>query len=158
MSRLTISMPDQMNEWVEAQINAGRYGNVSEYFRDLVRRDQERREAAIGELRAMLDRAEASGISERSVGVNGRAKVSQRAAQNVATLGLARLPHRRAPASGRPRLSQSWRLPGCFGPQGPTGVHIGVGLRLVLAGFALAQAIALAVHLKDVHMMGQTIQ
>ena len=93
-----------------------------------------------------------------SLDVNGRAKVSQRAAQNVATLGLARLPHRRAPASGRPRLSQSWRLPGCIGPQGPTGVHIGVGLRLVLAGFALAQAIALAVHLKDVHMMGQTIQ
>ena len=66
--RLTISMPDQMNEWVEAQIRADRYGNVSEYFRDLVRRDQERREAAIGELRTMLDRAEASGISERSVG------------------------------------------------------------------------------------------
>lgn len=37
MTRLTISMPDQMNEWVEAQIAAGRYGNVSEYFRDLVR-------------------------------------------------------------------------------------------------------------------------
>ena len=67
MSRLTISMPDQMNEWVEAQVSAGRYGNVSEYFRDLVRRDQERRDIAIGELRAMLERAEASGISERSV-------------------------------------------------------------------------------------------
>lgn len=67
MSRLTISMPDQMNDWVEAQINAGRYGNVSEYFRDLVRRDQDRREAAIRELRDMLDRAEASGISQRSL-------------------------------------------------------------------------------------------
>lgn len=64
MSRLTISMPDQMNEWVEAQISTGRYGNVSEYFRDLVRRDQEHRESAIRELRDMLDRAEASGISE----------------------------------------------------------------------------------------------
>ena len=68
MSRLTISMPDQMNEWVAAQISSGRYGNLSEYFRDLVRRDQERREGAIGELRVMLDRAEASGISERSLG------------------------------------------------------------------------------------------
>ena len=68
MSRMTISMPDQMNEWVEAQINAGRYGNVSNYFRDLVRRDQERQEAAIGELCAMLHRAEASGISKRLVG------------------------------------------------------------------------------------------
>lgn len=67
MSRLTISMPDQMNDWVEAQISAGRYGNVSEYFRDLVRRDQERRERAIGELRTILDRAEQSGISDRSM-------------------------------------------------------------------------------------------
>lgn len=66
MSRLTISMPDQMNEWVEAQIAAGRYGNVSEYFRDLVRRDQERREAAVAELRTMLERADASGVSHRS--------------------------------------------------------------------------------------------
>jgi antitoxin ParD1/3/4 len=67
MSRLTISMPDQMNEWVEAQISAGRYGNVSEYFRDLVRRDQERRENAIRELRTILDRAEQSGVSEHSL-------------------------------------------------------------------------------------------
>lgn len=67
MSRLTISMPDQMNAYVETQIAQGRYGNVSEYFRDLVRRDQERRSEAIAELRAMIDKAEASGISERAV-------------------------------------------------------------------------------------------
>ncbi|MHC0055304.1 type II toxin-antitoxin system ParD family antitoxin [Actibacterium sp. D379-3] len=66
MARLTISMPDQMNDWVEAQVSAGRYGNVSEYFRDLVRRDQERRDTAINELRIMLERAEASGVSKRS--------------------------------------------------------------------------------------------
>jgi antitoxin ParD1/3/4 len=60
-------MPDQMNEWVEAQVSAGRYGNVSEYFRDLVRRDQERRDGAISELRTMLERAEADGVSKRSV-------------------------------------------------------------------------------------------
>ena len=67
MSRLTISMPDQMNDWVESQINSGRYGNVSEYFRDLVRRDQERRDNAVNELRVLVDRAEASGISDRSL-------------------------------------------------------------------------------------------
>jgi antitoxin ParD1/3/4 len=66
MARLTISMPDQMNDWVEAQVSAGRYGNVSEYFRDLVRRDQERRDTAINELRVLLGRAEASGFSKRS--------------------------------------------------------------------------------------------
>jgi putative flavoprotein involved in K+ transport len=43
--------------------------------------------------------------AKHGAGVNGRVKVSQRAAQNVATLGLARLPRERAPASGRPRFS-----------------------------------------------------
>lgn len=66
MSRLTISMPDQMSAWVEAQVNTGRYGNVSEYFRDLVRRDQERRETAVADLRTLLERAETSGISDLS--------------------------------------------------------------------------------------------
>lgn len=66
MARLTISLPDQMNDWVEAQVTAGRYGSVSEYFRDLVRRDQERRDTAINELCVMLERAEASGVSKRS--------------------------------------------------------------------------------------------
>lgn len=67
MSRLTISMPEQMNDWVEAQISVGRYGNVSEYFRDLVRRDQENREGAIAELRSLIEQAEASGISRRTL-------------------------------------------------------------------------------------------
>jgi hypothetical protein len=58
-------------------------------------------------------------LRQAESGVNGRAKVSQRAAQNVATLGLGYSACRRAPASGQPRLSYSWRLPGCFGPVGP---------------------------------------
>ncbi|MXZ32110.1 MAG: type II toxin-antitoxin system ParD family antitoxin [Gammaproteobacteria bacterium] len=66
MLRLTISMPEQMSQWVEAQIKTGRYGNVSEYFRDLVRRDQEKREEKLKELRDLLDLAEASGISTRT--------------------------------------------------------------------------------------------
>lgn len=66
MDRLTISMPEKMNEWVQSQINDGRYGNASEYFRDLVRRDQEKREAAIQELRTIIEEAEASGISDQS--------------------------------------------------------------------------------------------
>lgn len=67
MTRLTISIPDQMSAYVEAQIADGRYGNVSEFFRDLVRHDQERRASAISELRALLGKAQASGIGERSV-------------------------------------------------------------------------------------------
>jgi antitoxin ParD1/3/4 len=66
-TRLTISMPEQMAAYVEARIAEGRYGNVSEFFRDLIRRDQERRAAATTELEALLTSAEASGIGERSI-------------------------------------------------------------------------------------------
>jgi antitoxin ParD1/3/4 len=66
MAKLTISMPDAMSEYVASRIKSGQYGNVSEYFRDLVREEQERQEA-IRALRNRLDRAEASGVSKRNV-------------------------------------------------------------------------------------------
>lgn len=66
MMRKTITIPLAMEEWVKAQIEAGRYANDSEYFRDLIRRDQDRRRAE-AELRRMLEEAEASGVSERTI-------------------------------------------------------------------------------------------
>jgi antitoxin ParD1/3/4 len=65
MQRKTITITDQMETWVKSQVDSGKYGNDSEYFRDLVRRDQERREAET-RLRFMLDEAESSGDSDRS--------------------------------------------------------------------------------------------
>jgi antitoxin ParD1/3/4 len=65
MQRKTITITDQMESWVKSQVDSGKYGNDSEYFRDLVRRDQERREAET-RLRFMLDEAESSGSSVRS--------------------------------------------------------------------------------------------
>lgn len=62
MQRKTITLTDQMDFWVKTQVNSGKYGNDSEYFRDLVRRDQERQEAEI-RLRSLLDEAEKSGLS-----------------------------------------------------------------------------------------------
>lgn len=63
MHRKTITITDQMEHWVKAQIDSGKYGNDSEYFRDLIRRDQERRDAE-NKLLLLLDEAEASGLSE----------------------------------------------------------------------------------------------
>ena len=65
MQRKTITITDQMETWVKTQVDSGKYGNDSEYFRDLVRRDQERREAETN-LRYLLDEAESSGMSDRS--------------------------------------------------------------------------------------------
>ena len=65
MIRKTISMPDEMGAWIERRIKLGQYNNESEFFRDLVRRDQEQRQA-MDQLRKMLDKAEATGISDRT--------------------------------------------------------------------------------------------
>ena len=65
MQRKTITITDQMEAWVKSQVESGKYGNDSEYFRDLVRRDQSRRDAET-QLRNLLGEAELSGISERS--------------------------------------------------------------------------------------------
>lgn len=66
MTRKTITISQAMEDWVKTQIASGRYANDSEYFRDLIRRDQDRR-VAVEELRRMLDEAEAGGVSERTL-------------------------------------------------------------------------------------------
>lgn len=39
-TRKTITLTEQQNKWVKSQILNGNYTNDSEYFRDLIRRDQ----------------------------------------------------------------------------------------------------------------------
>jgi len=65
MQRKTITITSQMESWVKSQVNSGKYGNDSEYFRDLVRCDQERKRAEM-QLLGLLDDAELSGLSTRS--------------------------------------------------------------------------------------------
>ena len=66
MTRKTITITEQMDDWVKGQIKAGKYGNDSEYFRDLIRKDQNR-ENSLDALRALLVEGEMSGIGDRSV-------------------------------------------------------------------------------------------
>jgi antitoxin ParD1/3/4 len=65
MAKISISMSDEMEKFVEERVGSGDYNNTSEYFRDLVRRDQEKR-AAEDKLRAMIIEARAGGVSKRS--------------------------------------------------------------------------------------------
>ncbi|MEN9761017.1 MAG: hypothetical protein RI906_843 [Pseudomonadota bacterium] len=58
--RKTITLTDQQDNWIKAQISAGHYTNDSEYIRDLIRREQERN-AEIEAIRAALIEGEASG-------------------------------------------------------------------------------------------------
>ena len=45
MATMNVSLPEPMKAWVERQAAGGRYGNASDYVRDLIRRDQQRAEA-----------------------------------------------------------------------------------------------------------------
>ena len=63
MATMNISLPDQMKAWVEAQTEGGRYGNSSDYVRDLIRRDQDRRQA-IAELQALVQEGIDSGPAD----------------------------------------------------------------------------------------------
>jgi antitoxin ParD1/3/4 len=60
-TRKTITVTEQQDEWIKAQIEAGDFANDSEYIRDLIRRDQARNAEII---RAKLIEGEASGTPQ----------------------------------------------------------------------------------------------
>lgn len=59
-TRKTITVTDQQDNWIKAQIAAGEFTNDSEYIRDLIRRDQAS-QADIKAIRAALIEGEQSG-------------------------------------------------------------------------------------------------
>lgn len=70
MATMTISLPEPMKDWIEARIKEGEYASTSDYVRDLVRRDRERRshpELTIEDLRRMVGESRASGVSGKPV-------------------------------------------------------------------------------------------
>jgi len=66
MATMNISLPDPMKIWIEAQAATGRYSNVSDFVRDLIRREQERREK-VAAMQRLVDEGRASGVSDRSM-------------------------------------------------------------------------------------------
>ncbi|MBV8972469.1 MAG: type II toxin-antitoxin system ParD family antitoxin [Sphingomonadaceae bacterium] len=66
MATMNISLPDPMKAWIEAQAASGRYSNVSDFVRDLVRREQERTEK-IAAMQVLLDEGRASGDSDMTM-------------------------------------------------------------------------------------------
>jgi antitoxin ParD1/3/4 len=66
-TRKTITLTEQQDQWIKAQIAAGDYTNDSEYIRDLVRRDQEQN-AKFKALKQAIQEGLDSGISDKTVG------------------------------------------------------------------------------------------
>ena len=61
MTTVTISLPDSLKEFVDAQVAAKGYGNVSEYFRSLLR------EAQQNEADARLEALLLEGLASESI-------------------------------------------------------------------------------------------
>lgn len=70
MVKKSISVTDQQDIWIKAQIKSGHYGNESEVVRELIRERQLRESetpAEIEAIRAALIQGEKSGFTELSV-------------------------------------------------------------------------------------------
>ena len=70
MIKKSISVTEQQDSWIKAQIQTGHFGNESEVIRELIRERQLREKetpAEIEAIRAALIQGEQSGFSDRSV-------------------------------------------------------------------------------------------
>jgi antitoxin ParD1/3/4 len=65
-TRKTITLSEQQNAWVKARIDSGDYTNDSEYFRDMIRRDQQESSEILALKKAVQEGLD-SGISKRSM-------------------------------------------------------------------------------------------
>jgi len=44
MTTMNVSLPEELKSFVDAQVNNGTYGSTSEYVRELIRNDHDRRQ------------------------------------------------------------------------------------------------------------------
>lgn len=70
MVKKSISVTDQQDSWIKAQIEMGHFGNESEVVRELIRERQIQQQETpeeIAAIRAALIEGEQSGFSDRTV-------------------------------------------------------------------------------------------
>ncbi len=66
MATMNVSLPDDMKRWVEEQADGTDFANVSDYVRDLIRRDRERR-MKVADMQALVDEALAGGAGGKTM-------------------------------------------------------------------------------------------
>lgn len=66
MATMNVSLPDEMRAWVENQAESGRYSNISDYVRDLIRKDQDKA-LKVRQMQALITEGFASGEGSRSM-------------------------------------------------------------------------------------------
>lgn len=78
MATVTISLPDPMKDWIEAQAGNGQFSGVSDYIRDLVRQDQHRKDQREALIQALIE-GEESGMAVERTREELRAEARRRA-------------------------------------------------------------------------------
>ena len=66
MAGVTITLPDELSDWAEAQAAAENRGSVAAYVRDLVERERVKQQK-IAALQEKIDEGLASGFSDKSM-------------------------------------------------------------------------------------------
>ena len=66
MATMNVSLPEAMKQWVENQARSGRYSNISDYVRDLIRRDQEQA-LKIAHMQALVTEGMESGPGKQTM-------------------------------------------------------------------------------------------
>lgn len=66
MATMNVSVPDRMRDWVQSRIDSGQYASVSDYIRDLIRRDQTQQDHAAALTR--MDTAIEAGLADLAAG------------------------------------------------------------------------------------------
>ncbi len=66
MATMNVSLPDQMKDWIDMEVDTGRYASASDYIRDLVRERIEYR-TQLAALDAALEKGRKSGVSNRTI-------------------------------------------------------------------------------------------
>ena len=74
MATMNISVPDPMKNWVQAQIEEGKYASSSDYVRDLIRKDQEEKDKL-----AALQAAITLGVESNEAGELDMESIKQKA-------------------------------------------------------------------------------
>ena len=81
-TRKTITVTEQQDKWIKAQIDGGDFTNDSEYIRDLIRRDQAR-QYDLDAIRGELIRGEESGPPQAFNGDLFKEQMAAKHAQKI---------------------------------------------------------------------------
>lgn len=74
MASMNVSVPEAMRVWVQRRIESGEYTSVSDYVRDLIRRDQDARQRPLGvaDIRRTIEESRRQGGVSPAEDVFGR--------------------------------------------------------------------------------------